>query len=380
MSNLRYLLERAVSYARPTEDALDQTRRRIRTRERRRRATSGLVAFVLFGGAAAFLWTAFSGGDAVRPGGDNVTTAGVVVHPRVSATVPIAGVPGAVSAGFGSVWVAVPAQRVGDQSSIVRIDPSTNEVVQQVPIPGYPGGIAAGEGGVWVAEDHSVIKIDPGSGTVVARVSGPGGFVAITPGAVWAIASPNSVSRIDPAANEVVATIALGLGPSDAISAPLFAAGDAVWTISAGSDQPGLGGGELLRISPETNSVVARIPLRSGAGFLAAGGDTVWVADSYSSEGTLLARVDIRTNAAEAPIAVPEQVTPFTSSEGQLWLMENVDQATFSVIGLNLDSLVADASVSIKGTPAFEGGGIFDSATNAIWVLGTDSLTRIDLT
>ena len=79
-------------------------------------------------------------------------------------------------------------------------------------------GIAAGEGGVWVANSDA-----------------------------------NTVSRIDPATDTVVATIDVGAQPVD-----VTVGAGAVWVTEFGDDT-------VARIDPATNDVTAHIPVRPGA-------------------------------------------------------------------------------------------------------------------
>src|SRR5438876_9866762 len=77
--------------------------------------------------------------------------------------------------------------------------------------PGSCGEAVAGNGAVWVARvsDNTVLRIDPQTNSVIATIPvgpQPEG-IAVTPGAVWVVNKGGpSVSRIDPATNQVVAT------------------------------------------------------------------------------------------------------------------------------------------------------------------------------
>ena len=75
----------------------------------------------------------------------------------------------------------------------------------------------------------------------------------------------DTVSRIDPRTNRIVATIPVGRGPNS-----IAAGNDAVWVTSAIDDA-------LWRIDPRTNRVVARIPLAGVPRAVAVGAGGVWV-------------------------------------------------------------------------------------------------------
>jgi streptogramin lyase len=75
----------------------------------------------------------------------------------------------AVAAGLGSVWLADDAHR-----TIVRVDPVREAVVGTYPLGGAPLGVAVGAGAAWApGDDGTVARIDPSSNEV--RVIGVGG-------------------------------------------------------------------------------------------------------------------------------------------------------------------------------------------------------------
>jgi virginiamycin B lyase len=150
-------------------------------------------------------------------------------------------------------------------------------------------GLAVGEGGVWAASgggcSGSVTRIDPDRDEVVATipVDDEAADVAVGGGAVWAVGGKCDAStpgddarvfRIDPATNRLVATIPLNLYSSG--RAPDFpgavAAGQGgVWVALSFGPRTG----EVVRIDPRTNRVVARIPTGGHVGELRLGGGSV---------------------------------------------------------------------------------------------------------
>ena len=114
-------------------------------------------------------------------------------------------------------------------TSLVRIDPATNEVAGEIPVAlgdragvTSPLSIAAGEGAVWMLHRYSgtLDKISPTRLTVIASILVPAvpgvgnAAVAVGAGSVWVDGALGTgapaklvVSRIDPSANGVTATI-----------------------------------------------------------------------------------------------------------------------------------------------------------------------------
>ena len=95
--------------------------------------------------------------------------------------------PKGIAADSQGVWVGIP-----NEGSVVRIDPSTNEVVAEIEVTTSPcGGIALQPDAVWVSscyDDHYAIHIDPRTNELVAEID-IGGFNGVP---CWLMAIPGS--------------------------------------------------------------------------------------------------------------------------------------------------------------------------------------------
>ena len=99
-----------------------------------------------------------------------------------------------VLAADGSVWVSVTDNR-GENAAVLRYDPQTLAPVQTIPVAPptsfHPKTLtlAAGEGSVWVADADrgTLVRIDPSSGEIVAtiRIGGSPRAVAVGEKRVW---------------------------------------------------------------------------------------------------------------------------------------------------------------------------------------------------
>jgi streptogramin lyase len=123
---------------------------------------------------------------------------------RVVATIPVGPAPRFIAAGEGAIW----ALNQGD-GTVSRIDPEQNEVVAtiEVGVPGAGGDIAAGEGSVWVSSwDYPLSRIDPATNEVVQQFHGPGGdAVEVGLGSVWlSNLQQGNVWRLDPRRVEAI--------------------------------------------------------------------------------------------------------------------------------------------------------------------------------
>jgi streptogramin lyase len=274
---------------------------------------------------------------------------------RVEATIPHGA--NVMAVGFGSLWM------MGlTTGNLVRINSGDNSVTE-IPIGGavgpfYYSGITAGEGGVWVPdlERSMIYKIDPGTNRVVNEIPadliggrGTDGKYAITvgEGAVWAIASNKELKRysardrreeatvslpsrslgiivafgsvwitgtandelyrVDPANNQIAATIELGPRPL------ALAAGEegAVWVFNEGD-------GSVQRIDGKSGKLVATIETGVvGKGAITVGGGFVWV----STHGAPIIQIDPRTNSVRGKFTVEmNEYSTIRFDGGSLWV------------------------------------------------------------
>lgn len=222
----------------------------------------------------------------------------------------------------GSLWAI---HETGSDASLLQIDPATNTVVATIPLPGVgPGstrGLAAGAGSIWISmpvpvSDQavpSVVRVDPVSQTIVATITSIGAFGSVaTDDAVWvADIQSNTLVRIDPATNEIVARIAVGGGPTS-----VEVGAGSVWVTNQES-------GSVSRIDPATNEVIATInlgpfhldALEHPVG-IAIDEHGVWVTDG---EMPRLYQIDPATNAVVATLKANAS-NGIVASDGSLWL------------------------------------------------------------
>jgi YVTN family beta-propeller protein len=174
--------------------------------------------------------------------------------------------------------------------------------------------LARGDDATVLAVPGSVAVVDGKTGRVVDTVEVGSGPVAIVLGhdSLWvANSEDDTVSRIDPAAREVEATIGVA-SPVD-----LAVAADAIWVASGIA-------GTVSRIDPESNDVVATIDLRSPDPFaprtvhgIAAGPSGVWAAVT----GNELVEIDPAAGRVVRSIDVGTDQLAVTTGHGALWVV-----------------------------------------------------------
>lgn len=232
--------------------------------------------------------------------------------------VPAATQPCAAAAAGRFVWVSLYGAPY-----LLRIDPRRNVVAGRSRVGNGACGLGAGAGSLWVEDTSSgtVSRVSVRSGKRIAAIGvGAQPYDAtFAYGAPWAtVHGGGQLVRIDPATNRVVARL-----PLDQATGVVGSFGS-IW--ATGSDG-------VIRVDPKTGAVVARISVPM-AGWTAAGKDAVWVTTS-----TGVSRIDPATNTVTASIAIPGPLGDPAVVAGKLWVpriranrIEIVDPAANAVV------------------------------------------------
>lgn len=88
---------------------------------------------------------------------------------QVVASPQVGRMPLGVAVGEGAVWVA----NRGDES-VARVDPETNHLVTTIPVPGEAHWVMVAGGGVWVGAGTSLVRIDPATNQIAATMQHSG--------------------------------------------------------------------------------------------------------------------------------------------------------------------------------------------------------------
>jgi YVTN family beta-propeller protein len=175
-------------------------------------------------------------------------------------------------------------------NSIVKIDPTTNEVVEVVRVGRDPVFLAAV--GEWVfatnLDEHTVSRVDVRSGEVrtVGGLGSPYGLAAAPDGTLWIGSDAvGEVTQVNPLTLGILRRVRIP-GPPTAF---LTAGAGSLW-VSSGF--PALSGGaSVVRVGLPAGSVIRRFPIQPiGVPLdLAFGDGAAWVAVAYKQE---LLRID----------------------------------------------------------------------------------------
>lgn len=307
----------------------------------------------------------------------------------------------AVAVGEGSVWVASGG---GCSASVAHVDPERNEVVARIPFD-VVTDVAVGAGAVWAAgslcteggNEGAVFRVDPRSDEVVATIpldcahdlSTPDCFpsdVAADESGVWVTLehdpTAGEVVRIDPATNEVVARIPIQGWPRDVVVGE-----GAVWVfVLTEFDGETVEAGTLLRIDPGSDKVVATLlrgELLPGGGteiapMLAVGEHAVWAwAQEWQPRfANVAVKINAQTNEVTRERIAVDHFFPFAVAEGGVWFIGSSGERA-ALARLNARTLEVDQSVVLGITPI---DAAFDQAGDRVWVADYwPSVVRVDL-
>jgi YVTN family beta-propeller protein len=270
----------------------------------------------------------------------------------------------AIAAGLEGLWLLSSAGRV------LQIDQATNHVVADIEVPASEFGyIAVGAGSVWVTNfDHdTLIRIDPATNKVVATIAvgtNPESLL-VTADTVWtANHRGGSISKVDVATNTVVATFDFASHGSSGPKGIVMAAGD-LWTTVPNMLS-------VFRLSPTTGSVVARLTLvHDDLDYPMSDGHFVFVP---TSDGTF-EKIDPATNTVvQHPSPTP---IPWLFARSAFWAPSGQDL-------VRLDPATLEAAERWRLAPASaEPLDVMGMAVDedAVWlIVAGHTLIRVDVT
>ena len=116
------------------------------------------------------VWGTFVKGDRVGPDASTLVQIDARTN-QVEAVVP--GLAGPTAFGAGTLWATASAE--GEGRTLVRLDPTTREIVAAIPLEVVPWSVSVGDGAAWVLplEGDTILKVDVESSEVVASFQVP---------------------------------------------------------------------------------------------------------------------------------------------------------------------------------------------------------------
>lgn len=277
----------------------------------------------------------------------------------------------AIVTGYSGVWASTLS------GSVVRIDPSTNQIAATIPVSGIGdfSRLAAGAGGIWVTHAGSVARIDPTTNSVTADIDVGGTLlgIAASDSAVLVTTQGTSGSElvtIDPATNQPSGQpISLPDGATD-----LAYVQGTLWVDISNN------GGSVVSVDPATGQV-SNAPESSIPE--AAFDNSLW-----APTWTGVDRIDPATNAVTADIPLA-RVVQTAAGLNELWALTATGSTSSTLYEPDQSRpatlvLIDPATNSVVGTPVSVGisPAYMAVGKGAVWVAQYDSgiVTRVDLT
>lgn len=245
--------------------------------------------------------------------------------------------------------------RPGVSTPGVKREIATITPVAVFPIEGTPDWQVLTDDAVWVANGpkDTIHRLDPATNRVVAAIAvgrKPCSGLAAGFGSIWIpLCGDKALARVDAKTNQLTATIPVAPAQSEG---GIATGAGSVWLVS---DMKGV----LSRIDPATNKVAAEIsvPPASAACIFAAG--MVWVT---TPDSNLLTRVDPQTNHASPGIEVGPQPRFLTAGAGSIWTL-NQGNGAVTRVDTATGKVLAQIEVGVPGT-----GGEIAYGLGRVWV------------
>jgi streptogramin lyase len=235
-----------------------------------------------------------------------------------------------------------------------------------------PRAIAVADDAVWVSTDAGgVLRIDPASNEIIATidVGGSAGTIAVGPTAVWVSVDGVDLVGIDPSTNTIARRTTVGSETAPVVDVDVGE--DAVWVLLDFAL-------ELVRIDPDTGAVTGSVPLcgpqecRVGAAATSSGlaAGAVWLVDDTAHE---LLVIDT------AELSVRERVRLGTGN----WYLAAGPEGVWALVvdtGRLLRVDPDDPRDREPATDRFRGAQAFTLGAGSVWVYvgRTGQIVRID--
>ncbi len=234
--------------------------------------------------------------------------------------------PRALLAGEGAIWVV----RGGSSGQVMKLNPETGAESDRVTLPRSPSGstetaefFAAGQSSLWALtlegrQDRSaLLRMDPATDDIVAAIEiglGARG-VAVGPEGVWVVQADGTLTEIDSGTNRRARTIEAGRQANG-----IALAGGAVWVADNLA-------GVVYRVDPETEDV-RTIDLHGGADGIVADSTGVWVMSRAT--GTVV-RIDPESGDLGEQIRVGADPTVITAGAGYIWVSDPTEGSIYRI-------------------------------------------------
>jgi streptogramin lyase len=223
--------------------------------------------------------------------------------------------------GADAIWVSTAGEDTNELGrSFYRLDPATNEATLVVTgVDANPSShlvFVESAGSLWVTADaNRMLRFDASTGAMLGEIP-LGSFPlesAVGFGAVWSPSfDDGTVTRIDPATGEVVATIEISPFGGDGVR-DIAVGAELLWVITPRQDV-------LVGIDPATNTIAREVPLAAGLHCeIRALAGRVWIEDCESTDGLHVIDETAGRELGRFGAGIPGLGLPFHEEGGIAW-------------------------------------------------------------
>ncbi|MGE5106539.1 MAG: hypothetical protein ACM3H8_03275 [Sphingobacteriales bacterium] len=243
------------------------------------------------------------------------------------------------------------------QENTIKEVPIDSVSFHKIILKGFPDFLAADGNDMWVLNKNKVEKLSANNQKPRLTVNIPGACGAMLVGfnSLWvASCKKQSVYRINKNSGKIMAVVKCGI--ADLSGEISLAAGDgSVWILS---DKQGI----LTRISPQTNTIEAQIPVLPDSYCAVFGFNAVWVSNTNNNS---VQRIDPETNRVIATIPVGNWPRFLAAGEKGVWTLNQKD-GTVSHINPDSNKVVSAIDTKVPGS-----GGDIAAGGGYVWVRST---------
>lgn len=234
---------------------------------------------------------------------------------------------------------------------------------QVIPVPGFADFLAVDGDTVWVTNRGKVERWSRTRGKLAeVAIARPCGAMVIAARSLWVIdCTGGTLNRIDLRTASLVAAIPTGIPKLDKFELQLAAGAGSIWIASHEK-------GEVSRVDPATNTVVAKVQVDPGTSYLTYGFGAVW---AVSLPRQTIQRIDPETNAVTLRTSIGKAPGFLAAGEGAVWVQEQGDG---TVARIDPRSGAVTGRIAVGANLKY---GDIDTGGGKVWLRTTDDQTLV---
>jgi hypothetical protein len=223
-------------------------------------------------------------------------------------------------------------------------------------------GVASGADAVWTTDGSTTLsRVDPAAQSIVASIPIPDANIVVAAGgSIWVIGSNSKATRVDPSTNKVISSVPVARDPTG-VGIGL----GSLWVAGRNSQT-------LTRVSLATGKVIARLKTPDTARYVAVVGGALWIAANdtptiweLSAAGKLLRSIDLS-----------DTINGMAATGRVLWLLGSTNNR---LVKIDTGRRKIAGYIAIPKSDGFFGyGGAIARDGTSLWVATLTHVLRVD--